>query len=85
VLYVGNLSFGCAEDVVREAFSTCGVVRSVRIIRHPDTGRSLGFAFVDMEDEASAERAQREWNNRELCGRTLRVVSMRPRDDRERI
>jgi len=81
-LYVGNLSWDSTENDVREFFSAFGDVHSVAVILDRDTGRSRGFAFVEMEDEA-ADKAMREGDGGDLQGRRLRVneAQERPRRD----
>ncbi len=80
-IFVGNLEFGATEDTVRALFETYGMVDSVRIMTDRDTGRSRGFAFVDMGDSAEAERAITGLNGRELGGRTLNVNEARPKPE----
>ena len=78
-LYVGNLSFQSTEDELRDLFSQHGEVTSVRLISDRDTGRSRGFAFVEMENANAAIEAL---NGYELGGRNLRVNEAREREDR---
>lgn len=80
-LYVGNLSFDTTEDGLREAFAEHGEVASARIITDRETGRSRGFAFVEIDDE-SAEAAIEAMNGTELDGRPLRVNEARERESR---
>ena len=79
-LYVGNLSFDTSADDLREAFGQYGTVSSAQIIMDRETGRSRGFAFVEMED--GADEAIQALNGTELQGRTLTVNEARPREDR---
>ena len=79
-LYVGNLSFDTSADDLREAFGQYGTVSSAQIIMDRETGRSRGFAFVEMED--GADEAVQALNGTELQGRTLTVNEARPREDR---
>ena len=81
-LYVGNLSFQTTEDDLAELFAQAGESESVRIITDRDTGRSRGFGFVEMEDDA-ADRAIEKFNGMELGGRALTVNEARPRADRD--
>jgi RNA recognition motif-containing protein len=71
-IYVGNLSWNTSEDELRDFFAPFGSVTSVSIITDRDTGRSRGFAFVEMDD-ADAVRAIQEANGKELGGRSLRI------------
>ncbi|HWQ53297.1 MAG TPA: RNA-binding protein [Bryobacteraceae bacterium] len=80
-IFVGNLEFGATEDAVRSLFETYGTVDSVRIMTDRDTGRSRGFAFVEMGDSAEAERAITSLNGRELGGRALNVNEARPKPE----
>ena len=71
-LYVGNLPWSASEDDVRELFAAIGEAHSVNLITERDTGRSRGFAFVEMSKE-SAERAISELNGKDFGGRPLRI------------
>ena len=79
-LYVGNLSFTTTADDLREAFAQHGTVTSAQIVSDRDTGRSRGFAFVEMAN--GSEQAIQKMNGVELQGRTLTVNEARPREDR---
>tara|TARA_B100000614_G_C14472251_1_gene463012 strand:- start:224 stop:532 length:309 start_codon:yes stop_codon:yes gene_type:complete len=81
-LYVGNLNFRTEEEGLRAAFSEYGAVTDARIVIDRDTGRSRGFGFVEMEDDAAAETAIESMNGAELDGRPLRVNEAQPRGDR---
>ncbi|GDX78230.1 hypothetical protein LBMAG42_00410 [Deltaproteobacteria bacterium] len=72
-LFVGNLSFRSTEDSLREAFSSSGEVTGVRLMLDRETGRSRGFAFVDMSTAEAATAAIAKWNGADLDGRPLRV------------
>lgn len=71
-LYVGNLSWSTTEDELREMFGSLGEVESVALITDRETGRSRGFAFVEMDSDG-AEKAINEYNGKEVGGRALRV------------
>ena len=75
-IYVGNLSFETTESEIRELFTQHGTVQSVSLITDSDTGRSRGFAFVEMPDDEAA-KAMAALNGTELSGRTLRVNEAR--------
>jgi RNA recognition motif-containing protein len=81
-LYVGNLSFNTTSDDLREAFSQFGTVDSAQVVADRETGRSRGFAFVEMAD--GAEQAIAGMNGADLQGRTLTVNEAKPREDRPR-
>ena|SRR5688500_10670379 len=77
-IYVGNLSFQTTESDITDAFSGFGAVESVSIITDRDTGRSKGFGFVQMVDEAAADKAINALNGTEMGGRSLTVNEARP-------
>jgi RNA recognition motif-containing protein len=81
-LYVGNLSFNTTADDLLQAFGQHGSVNSAQVVTDKDTGRSRGFAFVEMDN--GAEEAIAKLNGTELQGRTLTVNEARPREDRPR-
>ena len=72
-LYVGNLSFDATESEVRDAFAACGDIAAVSIVTDRMTGRSRGFAFVEMATDDMATRAIEQMNGQSLHGRPLRV------------
>jgi RNA recognition motif-containing protein len=81
-IYVGNLSYQTTEDDLRSAFESHGEVSSVAIIKDRETGRSKGFAFVEMADDASAREAIRNLDGADLQGRNIKVNEARPREQR---
>ena len=81
-IYVGNLSYESTEDDLREAFSAYGQVESVTVISDRDTGRSKGFAFVEMPSNDEAQASINEMNGKEVQGRALTVNEARPRQER---
>jgi cold-inducible RNA-binding protein len=84
-LYVGNLSYDTTDASLRQAFEAIGSVRSADVITDRDTGRSRGFGFVEMENDADAQRAIEELNDTSIDGRNVTVAEARPRreaDDR---
>jgi RNA recognition motif-containing protein len=72
-LYVGNLSYHTAQEDLRAAFATCGEVVDVKVMTDRETGRSRGFAFVEMANGNDAANAIRQLDGKELDGRSLRV------------
>jgi cold-inducible RNA-binding protein len=80
-IFVGNLDFGATEDTIRSLFEAHGAVESVKLMTDRDTGRSRGFAFVEMAD-AEAETAINALNGTNLGGRALNVNEARPKVDR---
>lgn len=81
-IYVGNCSYDSTEEQLRDLFATYGEVERVSIIRDRETGRSRGFAFVEMPDSAAAQAAIEGLNGTELGGRALKVNEARPKRDR---
>lgn len=81
-LYVGNLSFDTTEGDLRELFSQAGAVREATLITDRDSGRSRGFGFVVMADDAGAQAAISQMNNRNCQGRNLTVNIAREREER---
>jgi RNA recognition motif-containing protein len=81
-IFVGNLSFNSTEESVRGLFERYGVVNSARIMTDRDTGRSRGFAFVEMENEGEADQAITALNGSSLDGRSINVNEARPKPDR---
>ena len=80
-IYVGNMSYDTSEDDLRKAFETHGQVDSVAIISDKYSGRSKGFGFVEMSNDAEAKAAMESLNDSDLQGRTLKVNEARPRND----
>jgi RNA recognition motif-containing protein len=78
-IYVGNLSFKASEVEVRQAFAAFGQVSSVAIIKDQATGKSRGFAFVEMPNNAEGQAAIAGLNGKDLMGRQLMVNEARPR------
>ncbi len=80
-IFVGNLSFGTTEASLRALFEPYGNVEKVNLITDRDTGRSRGFAFVEMTDSAEADRAITALNGSNLDGRPLNVNEARPKSE----
>ncbi len=81
-LYVGGLPYALTEDKLKEIFSAHGTVESARVITDRFTGRSRGFGFVEMAEDAEAQAAIDSLNGTELDGRTLTVNEARPQEKR---
>jgi RNA recognition motif-containing protein len=81
-LYVGNLSFRTTSDELRDAFAAAGTVESASVIEDRDTGRSRGFAFVEMATAEEAAAAIEQFNGKDFGGRNLTVNEAKPRADR---
>ena len=81
-IYVGNLDFSSTEDSIRALFEQHGEVTSVKIITDRDTGRSRGFAFVEMASDDEGRAAITAVDGQELDGRALKVNEARPKTER---
>ncbi len=81
-LYVGNLSYSATESEIRKVFEAFGYVVSVNIIQDRETGRSKGFAFVEMTNSDEASAAIEALNNAEIKGRTIIVNDIRESEPR---
>jgi RNA recognition motif-containing protein len=81
-LYVGNLSFQTSNEDLADLFSQAGTVESASVVEDRDTGRSRGFAFVEMSTKEEGEAAISLFNGRELNGRNLNVNEAKPREAR---
>jgi cold-inducible RNA-binding protein len=81
-LYVGNLSFRTTSEELRDAFAAVGTVESASVIEDRDTGRSRGFAFVEMATAEEAAAAIEQFNGKDFGGRNLTVNEAKPRTDR---
>ena len=83
-IYVGNLSYRMNDKDLEATFAKFGAVKSAKVIMDKETGRSKGFAFVEMEDSAAGNAAIEALNGKETEGRTLRVNEAKPKEDRPR-
>ena len=81
-LFVGNIPHSTTESELRTLFEPHGKVDQVSVVTDRDTGRSRGFAFVEMADAAEAEKAIAALNGKELGGRALNINEARPKTDR---
>ena len=82
-IYVGNLSYRTSENELRQQFEKFGVVNQVSVITDRETGRSKGFAFVEMQNDNEAEDAIQGMNGVELGDRALAVNEARPQEPRK--
>ena len=82
-IYLGNIAWSMTEDAVEALFAEFGTVSSVKIITDKYSGRSKGFGFVEMDDDAAAQTAIDALNDSEQQGRNLRVNQARPRERRD--
>ena len=83
-IYVGNLSYDAGEEELREVFEAFGTVTSITVIKDRDTGRSRGFAFVEMANDEEADAAIEGLNQQDHMGRALNVNETRPKSERAR-
>lgn len=81
-LYVGGVAYATTEETLRDFFSKAGTVTSVRVILDRETGRSKGFAFVEMATDDAAQEAISKFNGAQLDGRRLLVNEARPQAPR---
>ena len=78
-IYIGNLNYRVREDDLKQVMEEYGAVTSVKIIKDRETGKSKGFAFVEMEDDAAGKKAIDELNEAEYEGRQMVVKEARPK------
>ena len=82
-IYVGNLSFNVNDQALAELFSQFGEVATAKIVMDRDSGRSKGFAFVEMTTESEAASAIEKLNGTDFSGRALNVSEAKPMAPRE--
>ena len=81
-IFVGNLSFGATEQDLRSLFEAYGAVERVNLVTDRDSGQPRGFAFVEMTNDAEAEKAIAGLNGTDLGGRAINVNEARPKPER---
>jgi RNA recognition motif-containing protein len=81
-IYVGNASYNVSEGDLKELFEQYGPVNSVKIVKDKFTGKSKGFAFVEMPSRDLGQQAINALDGKEFQGRTLKVNEARPREER---
>ena len=81
-LYVGNLSFRTTSQELQDLFAQAGTVQSASVVEDRETGRSRGFAFVEMSTNEEAAAAIDQFNGKDLGGRMLKVNEAKPRENR---
>jgi RNA recognition motif-containing protein len=84
-LYVGNLSYSTTEDSLRTFFTTAGEVKTAEVVMDRQTGRSKGFAFVEMVSDEGAQKAITLLNGKTLDSRQLRIDIAKPKEQRPRM
>jgi RNA recognition motif-containing protein len=81
-IYVSNLSFNVQDEDLREFFTPYGEVTSAKVINDRETGRSRGFGFVEMNDDAAAKKAIAELDGGDVEGRTIKVMEAKPKENK---
>ena len=82
-LYIGNLSYSVDSHQLTDLFAQCGTVDSANVIMDRDTGRSKGFAFVEMSENSEATSAIEKFNGTDLDGRAMNVSEAKPQAPRD--
>ncbi len=82
-LYVGNLPYSITDQSLMDAFSQCGTVESARVITDRDSGRSKGFAFVEMSTSSEAATSINKLNGSQMDGRAINVSEAKPQAPRD--
>lgn len=83
-IYVGNLAFSVTDDELQQAFASFGNVLSARVVMDKMSGRSKGFGFVEIEEDAAADDAVSKMDGQTIAGRQVRVSEAKPQEDRPR-
>lgn len=81
-LYIGNLPYSATDESLMEIFSECGTVTSAKVIIDRDSGRSKGFAFVEMSTDEEGAQSISRFNGAAMDGRALNVSEAKPQTDR---
>lgn len=81
-LYVGNLPYSATDQTLADAFSQCGTVESAKVIMDRDSGRSKGFAFVEMSSPSEAAASISQLNGTQIDGRAINVSEAKPQAPR---
>lgn len=83
-IYVGNLSYKMTDEDLGKLFSTYGAVSESKIVIDRETGRSKGFGFVEMPNQAEGDEAIRQLDGKEIEGRSIKVNVAKPKEDKPR-
>jgi RNA recognition motif-containing protein len=83
-IYVGNLSYKMTDEDLGKLFNTFGSVSESKIVIDRETGRSKGFGFVEMPNQAEGEEAIRQLDGKEIEGRSIKVNVAKPKEDKPR-
>ena len=79
-IYVSNLSFNVQDEDLKDFFTPFGEVTSAKIINDRETGRSRGFGFVEMSDDAASKKAIAELDGADIDGRAVKVMEAKPKE-----
>ena len=79
-LFIANISRECSEEELKETFSECGEVKSLKIIKDKETGHSRGFGFVEMVNREGGKKAIAELNGKQVYGRALVVTEAKEQE-----
>lgn len=82
-LYVGNLPYSATDQTLADAFSECGTVETAKVIMDRDSGRSKGFAFVEMSSPSEAAASITKMNGARIDGREINVSEAKPQAPRD--
>jgi len=83
-IYIGNMSYQTTEEAIRSLFEEFGAVEKVTMIMDRETQRPKGFGFIEMSDDAAANKAIEELNQKEYDGRTLKINEAKPKEYKPR-
>ncbi|HOW82297.1 MAG TPA: RNA-binding protein [Spirochaetota bacterium] len=83
-IYAGNLSYKMTDEDLKQLFSPYGSVSESKIVIDRETGRSKGFGFVEMPNQAEGDEAIKQLNGKEIDGRNIKVNVAKPREDKPR-
>ncbi|MFL5773727.1 MAG: RNA recognition motif domain-containing protein [Flavisolibacter sp.] len=83
-IYVSNLGFDVQDEDLKKYFTPYGEVTSAKIINDRETGKSRGFGFIEMSDDAASRKAIAELNDKMIDGRAIKVTEARPKEDKPR-
>ncbi len=83
-IYVGNLSYKMGDEDLGKLFSTYGTVSEAKIVFDRETGRSKGFGFVEMPNQAEGDEAIKQLDGKEVDGRNIKVNVAKPKEEKPR-
>ncbi|MBC8384801.1 MAG: RNA-binding protein [Candidatus Cloacimonetes bacterium] len=83
-IYVGNLSYKMRDEELKDMFNAFGSVSECRVVMDRNSGRSKGFGFVEMPEQAEGEEAIKQLDGKEFDGRNIKVNVAKPKEDKPR-